>query len=158
MEEYKILVVDDEKDFVESLSERLQMRDINPKVALSGDEALKKMDEEEPEVMVLDLKMPGMDGIEVLKKVKKAYPTTQVIILTGHGTEEARKKAEKIGAFAYMEKPVEMDTLMATMTHARSRFHKIKHSVDTAFMGAAMAMAGEVDVARQVMDEEREED
>jgi DNA-binding NtrC family response regulator len=158
MQEYKILVVDDEEDFLESLSERLELRDVKPAIASSGDEALAKMAEEEPEVMVLDLKMPGMDGIEVLKKVKKAYPTTQVVILTGHGTEEARKKAEKIGAFAYLEKPVEMDTLMATLNLARTRFQKVKYSVDTAFMGAAMSMAGEVDMARKVMQEEKDEE
>lgn len=158
MQEYKILVVDDEQDFLETLSERLKLRDVEHDVATGGAEALKKFEEEEPGVMVLDLKMPGMDGIEVLKRVKKAYPTTQVIILTGHGSEEAKAEAEKIGAFAYLEKPVEMDTLMQMLNHAGNRFKMVKQSVDTAFMGAAMAMAGEPEMAQKMMREQKEED
>ena len=158
MKEYKILVVDDEKDFLEGLSERLEMRDVKHDVATGGEEALKKFEEEEPSVMVLDLKMPGMDGIEVLKKVKNAYPSTQVIILTGHGSEDAKAKAEKLGAFAYLEKPVEMDTLMEMLNQAGKRFAEIKHSVDTALMGAAMAMAGEPEMAQRMMREEEGDD
>lgn len=158
MQEYKILVVDDEKDFLDGLKERLELRDVKPSTAASGKEAIEKLKEEEPEVMVLDLKMPGMDGMEVLKTVKKAYPTTQVIILTGHGTEEAKAKAEKLGAYAYMEKPVEMDALVETLNRAHTKFEMVKRHVDSAFMGAALSMAGEPDMARRVMKEVEDED
>jgi DNA-binding NtrC family response regulator len=157
MQEYKILVVDDEADFVQSLTDRLELRKMKAEVALNGEDALQKVVVEEPEVMVLDLKMPGMDGLEVLQRVKNAYPTTQVIILTGHGSPEARAKAGKMGAYAYLEKPVEMDTLMETINRAYSQFKKVKHNVDTAFMGAAIAAAGELDLAQRVMNEEFEE-
>ena len=158
MQDFKVLLVDDEEDFVQSLSERLDMRNMKPEVAMNGEQALKKLKEVEPTVMILDLKMPGMDGIEVLKKVKRAYPETQVIILTGHGTDKARKEAEKIGAFAYLQKPVEMDTLVSTLTKAHSHFKKVKHNVDTALMVAAIAQTGEIDLARRVGQEEMEED
>ena len=158
MKDFKVLLVDDEEDFVESLSERLDMRNMKPEVAMNGEQALKKLQEVEPTVMILDLKMPGMDGLEVLKKVKSAYPETQVIILTGHGTDKARQEAEKIGAFAYLQKPVEMDTLVGTMTKAHNHFKKIKHNVDTALMVAALAQTGEIDLARRVGREELEDE
>ena len=157
MQEYKILVVDDEEDFLSGLQDRLEVRDIKAEIATTGEQALQKLQEDAPEVMILDLKMPGMDGLEVLRKVKKIYPSTQVIILTGHSTEEARKKAEKLGAYAYLEKPVETDALVETMNKAHGFFKKVKHNVDTALMGASLAMAGEVDLARQVMKEEMED-
>lgn len=156
MEDFKILVVDDEEDFVKTLSERMELRDIQADVALDGKQALEKFEEDEHTVMVLDLRMPGMDGIEVLQKVKKAYPKTQVIILTGKGTEKDAARAKELGAFAYLQKPVEMDTLMETVKAAHQKFKKIKAEVDAAFMGAAIAATGDIDLARQVMEEEKE--
>jgi len=155
MEEYKILLVDDEEDFVKSLQERMELRDVKPDVALNGEQALEKVEEEQPTVMILDLKMPGMDGLTVLRQVKKAYPKTQVIILSGRGTKKDKKLARKMGAFAYLQKPVEMDTLMETVKAAHDKFKKIKHEVDTAFMVAAIAATGEVDLARQVAEEQK---
>jgi two-component system, OmpR family, response regulator CpxR len=115
----KVLLVDDERDFVTTLSERLQMRDVEPAVVYSGEEALSLLEEEIPEVMVLDLKMPGIDGIEVLKKVKAAHPAVAVIILTGHGSEKDRELCLSLGAFAYLEKPVDIDELSETMKRAK---------------------------------------
>lgn len=115
----KVLLVDDEKDFVTTLSERLEMRDIEPAVVYSGEEALNLLQEEAPDVMVLDLRMPGIDGIEVLKRVKAEYPRVAVIILTGHGSEKDRELCMALGAFAYLEKPVDIDELSATMKRAK---------------------------------------
>ncbi|HSO67003.1 MAG TPA: response regulator, partial [Desulfatirhabdiaceae bacterium] len=81
----KVLLVDDEREFVQTLSERLTMRDMGSAVAYDGESALKMAREEEPEVMILDLKMPGLDGIEVLRRIKDTKPEIEVIILTGHG-------------------------------------------------------------------------
>ena len=78
MKKMKILLVDDEKEFVETLSERMEMRDLPSDIALDGEQALQKVAEETPDVMVLDLKMPGIDGMEVLRRVKRAYPDVQV--------------------------------------------------------------------------------
>jgi len=158
MEKFKVLLVDDEEDFVKSLSERLEMRDLESNVALNGKQALASMKADEPGVMVLDLKMPGMDGMEVLRRVREAYPNVQVIILTGHGTDKDEEEAKRLGAFAYLQKPVEMDRLVDTLRKAHKKFKSIKHGLDTALMAASMAQAGEVEMARKMMKEETEDE
>jgi CheY-like chemotaxis protein len=114
----KVLLVDDETEFVQTLSERLQMRDFGTAVAHDGESALDLARSDEPEVMVLDLRMPGIDGLEVLRRLKKEKPAVEVIILTGHGTDTDRKAALELGAFAYLEKPVDIDKLSQTMQAA----------------------------------------
>ena len=96
-----VLLVDDEEEFIKALSERIRMRDHGSEIAFDGKQALRKIEDKRPDVMVLDLKMPGMDGLEVLRHVKKAYPELPVIILTGHGTEKDEKEALRLGAFQY---------------------------------------------------------
>jgi len=114
----KVLLVDDEREFVQTLSERLQMRDYGSAVAYDGEEALSILAEEEPEVMVLDLKMPGIDGLEVLRRVRSEHPNVEVIVLTGHGSKEIERQCMELGACAYLEKPVDMETLTARMQEA----------------------------------------
>ncbi|MCF8078687.1 MAG: response regulator [Desulfobacterales bacterium] len=122
----KLLLVDDEREFVQTLSERLLMRDVGSAVAYDGESALSLIDEEEPEVMILDLKMPGIDGIEVLRKVKQSRPEIEVIILTGHGSEEDRKLCMELGAFAYLQKPVDIDVLSETLKKANEKMKQNK--------------------------------
>jgi two-component system response regulator CpxR len=124
----KVLLVDDEKDFVTTLSERLEMRDVEPAVVYSGEEALNLMKEEVPEVIILDLRMPGIDGIEVLKKTKSEHPEVAVIILTGHGSEKDRDLCMSLGAFAYLEKPVDIDELSDTMKRAKDSIRSRSHN------------------------------
>ena len=114
----KVLLVDDEREFVQTLSDRLQMRDVGSAVVYDGEQALSAIEEEEPEVMVLDLKMPGIDGVEVLRRVKTEHPNVEVIVLTGHGSAEVEKLCMDLGACAYLEKPVDVETLAATMKEA----------------------------------------
>ena len=114
----KVLLVDDEHQFVETLSERLIIRDIGSAVAYDGQSALDLIAEDEPEVMILDLKMPGIDGIEVLRRVKATRPEIEVIILTGHGSEVDKEVCMKLGAFAYLNKPVNIDLLSDTLRKA----------------------------------------
>jgi CheY-like chemotaxis protein len=114
----KILLVDDEREFVHTLSERLKARDLDAAVVYDGEEALSFVESDEPEVMVLDLKMPGIDGIEVLRRVKRDHPHVEVIILTGHGSEKEQEQASELGAFAYLRKPVDIDQLTRTMKEA----------------------------------------
>ena len=130
----KILLVDDEREFVQTLSERLIMRDMGSAVAYDGESALTMVDEEEPEVMILDLKMPGIDGIEVLRKVKETRPDIEVIILTGHGSEADRQICMKLGAFAYLHKPVDIDLLSTTLKQANEKVQeqKMKKTAPTA--------------------------
>ncbi len=122
----KVLLVDDEREFVQTLSERLLMRDMGSAVAYDGESALTMVDEEEPEVMILDLKMPGIDGIEVLRKVKATRPDIEVIILTGHGSEADRKVCMDLGAFDYLYKPVDIDLLSKTLKAANEKVQKQK--------------------------------
>lgn len=127
----KILLVDDEVEFVQTLSERLQTRQIKSSVVYNGEEALSFVEKDEPEVMVLDLKMPGIDGIEVLRRTKKDHPNTEIIILTGHGSEREKQIALELGAFAYLEKPVDIDVLAETMKKAYARVNRSKQSDET---------------------------
>jgi CheY-like chemotaxis protein len=122
----KVLLVDDEREFVQTLSERLLMRDMGSAVAYDGESALAMIHEheDEPEVMILDLKMPGIDGIEVLKRVKQTRPEIEVIILTGHGSEQDRKTCEELGAFAYLHKPVDIDVLTETLKRANEKMRQ----------------------------------
>ncbi|MBU1342434.1 MAG: response regulator [Proteobacteria bacterium] len=114
----RILLVDDEKEFVQTLSERLKMRQFTSEIAYNGQEALDFTDQEDTEVMVLDLKMPGIDGFEVLKKIKQTKPNIEVIILTGHGSEKDRQTCMELGAFAYLQKPADIDLITETMKKA----------------------------------------
>ncbi len=152
MEKIKILLVDDEKEFVETLSERIRMREHDSEVALDGEQALKKMEDEIPDVVVLDLKMPGIDGMEVLRRIRKAYPKVQVIMLTGHGSEKDEEEARKLGAFEYLEKPVEIDKLMKKIKKA------YKSKFESSMMAATFAEAGEFDTAKEIRDSDEEDD
>jgi DNA-binding NtrC family response regulator len=124
----KVLLVDDEREFVQTLSERLLLRDMGSAVAYDGESALRLVKEDEPEVMILDLKMPGIDGIEVLRRVKETNPEIEVIILTGHGSEADRETCMKLGAFAYLHKPVNIDLLSDTLKKANEKIKQTKES------------------------------
>jgi len=114
----KILLVDDEVEFVQTLSERLSSRNLESAVACDGPEALAIADNDAPDVIVLDVKMPGMDGMEVLEKLKSRHPEIQVIVLTAHGSDEGAKRAKELGAFAYLRKPTNIDELVRLMKEA----------------------------------------
>ena len=157
-EKIKVLLVDDEKEFVESLSERLELRNLDADIAYDGEQALAAVKDGKHDVMVLDLRMPGIDGIEVLRRVKKTNPDVQVVILTGHGTEKEEKMAKKLGAFAYLKKPVDVDQLVGTLNKAWKRLKKSKKAVDSVIMAAAFAQAGEREMARETMAEFMEEE
>ncbi len=124
----KVLLVDDEREFVQTLSERLIMRDMGPAVAYDGESALNLITEDEPDVMIVDLKMPGIDGIEVLRKVKENRPEIEVIILTGHGHEEDRELCMKLGAFAYLQKPLDINELSDIIKKANEKIRRNKAS------------------------------
>ena len=122
----KVLLVDDEREFVQTLSERLIMRDMGSAVAYDGESALNLINEDEPEVIIVDLKMPGVDGLEVLRKVKKTRPEIEVIILTGHGHEEDRQLCMELGAFAYLQKPLDINVLSETIQKANEKIRQKK--------------------------------
>ena len=127
----KVLLVDDEREFVQTLSERLTMRDMGSAVAYDGESALKLIKEDEPEVIIVDLKMPGVDGLEVLRKVKETRPEIEVIILTGHGHEEDRQLCMELGAFAYLQKPLDINVLSETIQKANEKIRQKKGKTDS---------------------------
>jgi DNA-binding NtrC family response regulator len=113
-----VLLVDDEKDFVESLAERLQIRDFNVETALNGDEAIKLVEENDFDVIVLDVQMPGKSGVETLKEIKKIEQLSQVIMLTGHATVKTAIEGMKNGAYDYLMKPTDTDDLIGMINKA----------------------------------------
>jgi DNA-binding NtrC family response regulator len=116
--DWKILLVDDEHEFITTLAERLELRDINPRVVFDGESALLAVAEEEPQVIVLDVLMPGIKGLEVLERVKRSNPRVQVLLLTGHGSTRDGIEGMRLGAFDYMMKPLNIDTLIEKMESA----------------------------------------
>jgi DNA-binding NtrC family response regulator len=117
-----VLLVDDEVPFVETMTKRLNKRDLQVSAAFSGLEALEKLDKERHiEVVILDVKMPGMDGIEALREIKRKHPLVEVVMLTGHATVETAIEGMKLGAFDYLMKPCDMDVLISKVGGAASR-------------------------------------
>ena len=121
MEEFNVLVVDDEDDFRETLIKLLKKRSLHVWGAETGQKALDLMDQLVFDVVVLDVKMPGLDGIETLREMKKKKPLTEVILLTGHGSMESGIEGMKLGAFDYVMKPVNIDELLDKMRQAYER-------------------------------------
>ena len=109
----KILFVDDERGFLDVISKRMSKRNIDVTKAYSGTEALQALRKEDFDVTVLDLKMEDMDGIEVLKIFKKIVPDLPIIMLTGHGSEEAARDGIRLGALDYLTKPCDLEELIA---------------------------------------------
>ena len=114
----KVLLVDDEEDFVESLAERLQLRNFEVKSALNGDDAIKLVSENEFDVIILDVKMPVKSGIETLKEIKNINQLSQVIMLTGHATVESAIQGMKLGAYDYIMKPTDTEELIKLVNKA----------------------------------------
>lgn len=154
MAEIKVLLVDDEEDFVRTLAERLELRGekLGPDIALDGETALRTVEKGIPDVMVLDLRMPGIDGLEVLKRTKEKYPNVQVIILTGHGSDRDEEEARRLGAYDYLQKPVAIDKLVEAIKKA----FQYKNRIERSMVAGAFAEAGEHEEARHVMDDEKQ--
>ena len=114
----KLLMVDDERDFIGMLSQRLETRGFEVTTALSGAEAVDLVREQEFDVVVLDVLMPGKDGISTLKEIKALKPLIQVIMLTGHATVGTAIQGMKQGAFDYLMKPTDVTDLVGKITEA----------------------------------------
>jgi DNA-binding response OmpR family regulator len=112
MEKYRVLLVDDEVEFVTTLAERLALRGIDVRTVFNGEEALRIMETDPPQVLVLDLMMPGLSGMDVLHYVRSNYPQVQVILLTGQGSTRAGIEGMRLGAFDYLMKPLTIEELM----------------------------------------------
>jgi DNA-binding NtrC family response regulator len=118
MEEWTVLLVDDEEEFISALAERLTFRGIQARTATNGEEALAAIAKEVPRVVVLDLMMPGMSGVEVLKHIRGTHPEIKVILLTGHGSTREGMEGMRLGAFDYLMKPLGIDELVEKLRSA----------------------------------------
>jgi DNA-binding NtrC family response regulator len=117
----RLLIVDDEEQFVEALSERLSMRDYDVTTSLTGEDAIEKMKNFNFDVVILDVRLPGIDGADVLREIKNLKPLTEVIMLTGHGTVEMAIAGMKLGAFDILMKPCETEDLTVKIDKAHDR-------------------------------------
>jgi len=118
VKDLKVLLVDDEIEFVSTLAERLKLREIKARIAPDGKTALRLVREEQPHVVVLDVMMPEMDGIETLKEIKKIAPLVEVILLTGYAKLELALKGMELGAFDYLIKSIGIDELLYKLEDA----------------------------------------
>ena len=116
-----VLFVDDEPDFLQTLLKRMRKRDVDAAGVGSGEEALVHLAQFPADVVVLDVRMPGMGGIETLRAIKKKTPLTEVVMLTGHASLEVAREGMENGAFDYLMKPVDIDDLLYKIQDA---FHK----------------------------------
>ncbi len=118
MRDWNVLLVDDEAEFIGTLAERLELRGIVARVAHDGEAALKAVAESEPHVMVLDVMMPGLKGLDVLQRVKEEHPAVQVVLLTGQGKTRDGIDGMRFGAYAYLMKPLDLEELIRTLHEA----------------------------------------
>jgi DNA-binding NtrC family response regulator len=121
MEQLRILIVDDEEDLVSILAERLTLRGFHVEAATCGADALRHIREDDFSVLVLDVKMPGIDGLALLAEVKQRHPDLPVILFTGHGSVADAEKGMEQGAFDYVMKPIDIDELIAKIRAATGR-------------------------------------
>ncbi|MGE4424245.1 MAG: response regulator [Pseudodesulfovibrio sp.] len=126
MADIKALLVDDEESFRNTLCKRLGRRGMTVEQAGSGEEALDMLATFEPDVILLDVKMPGMDGLTALHKIKEVNPLIEVVMLTGHASMEIAIRGMELGAFDYLMKPVEFEELLYKLEDAsrRKKYHE----------------------------------
>lgn len=127
METMRVFIVDDEDDFRETIVKRLNARKIQAEGAASGIKALEVLKEKDFDVIVLDVKMPDMDGIETLRHIKQMKPEIEVIMLTGHASVEFGLKGMQLGAFDYVMKPAPLNELLDTLGQAYNKKRGIVH-------------------------------
>ena len=137
----KLLFVDDEEKFLEGMTERLKLRDLVVHSFTNGADALEAVKKETYDMALIDLKMPGMDGEELLEKLKKAIPTMEVVILTGHASEESAERTFRARAFDYLQKPCEPDDLISAVTRAYAKRIRTKSIQLKAQANAVIASA-----------------
>ncbi len=142
MREFNVLVVDDEDEFRDLTVKRLIKRGLKALGAESGKRALEVLEHSHTDVVLLDVKMPGMDGIETLRHIRNLKPLVEVVLLTGHASVDSGIEGMKLGAFDYLMKPIELDPLLEKLADAyeKKRLHQDK--IEQAQLKKHMAMPG----------------
>ncbi len=121
MDGFRVLFVDDEEELVGAVVERLELRNIDAAGATSGEQALALLEKNSFDVVVLDVRMPGLGGLDVIKRIKSSYPNLEVVLLSGHGSSEDVNEGLRLGAVDYLQKPVDLDVLIQILREAASR-------------------------------------
>jgi two-component system NtrC family response regulator len=157
----KLLMVDDEEDFLNAIAKRLGMREFDITTASEGKTAVKLAKKEKFDVAILDLRMPGMDGIELLQILKKKHKFLEVIMLTGHGAIDSAVEATKLGAYSYLEKPCEFEKLIEELKNAyetrlRKKFeHDKKRMEEIEMLGMGSSPMGILKSLVRIDDDEK---
>ncbi|TAN38759.1 MAG: response regulator [Nitrospirae bacterium] len=147
MSDIKIMLIDDDEEGpIRVLSERLEIRDFRKNTAFDSEQVIKMIRDQEPDIMILDLKISGIDGMEVLRRVRMNYPDIRVIIQTAHGNDMDEAEARQLGVFDYLKKPVDVE-LLAERIRAAARSIRQKDLM----AASAFAEAGEHETARTMM-------
>ncbi len=128
----RVLIVDDEEQFAQALSERLTIRNYNVTTSLSGEDAIGKVRHYNFDVVILDVFMPGIDGLEALREIKNLKPLTEVILLTGHGAVETAIEGMKLGAFDYLIKPCNTEELDTKIKKAQAKKEELEERIRAA--------------------------
>jgi DNA-binding NtrC family response regulator len=144
MEEMKMMLVDDEERFLSTTKKLLSKKGYDVFTAISGAEALEKLGTQNIHVVILDVKMPGMDGIETLKAIKRRFPMVEVIMLTGHGTVESAVEGLKSGATDYLTKPTDVNDLIAKAEEAFEKRQRLEEKIRVAQTRAFMKSPREI--------------
>jgi DNA-binding NtrC family response regulator len=142
MREFTVLVVDDEQEFRDITVKRLEKRGLKAKGAESGEKALEVLEHGHIDVVLLDVKMPGIDGIETLRRIRSLKPLVEVVLLTGHASVDSGIEGMKLGAFDYLMKPIELEPLMEKLADAYEKKRLHQEKIEQAQMKRHMAMPG----------------
>jgi len=153
----KLLIVDDEVQFLNALARRLEIRGFWVTKATNGEEAIQAASSEKFDLALLDLKMPGMDGTEVLRLLKKDHKHLEVIILTGHGSSDSAVKCTQLGAYGYVPKPYELEELIKILKDAYEKRIKKKFQMNGEKMAEIMKIGAD-DSALSIMHKLKEVD
>ncbi len=129
MVKMRLMLVDDEERFLQTTSKMIRKKGYDVITAVSGEQCLEKLETELVHVVILDVKMPGMDGVETLKKIKQKYPRIEVIMLTGHATADSAVEGLKSGATDYLQKPTSIEDLVAKAEQAFARHLDIEEKI-----------------------------
>ncbi|HSL19763.1 MAG TPA: response regulator [Methylomirabilota bacterium] len=138
MNALNLMLVDDEERFLATTTKLLERQGHRVATATSGQEALDKLERQEVEVVILDVKMPGMDGLAVLREIRVRFPLVSVIMLTGHGTIESAVDGMKLGAFDFVTKPCDIDDLVAKAEEAAARRRALEEKIRQARLMTAI--------------------
>ncbi len=142
MKDFNVLIVDDETDFLETTLKRMQKRNIRCEGVDNGREAIEKISKGTFDVVLLDVKMPIMDGVETLREIKRIRPLTEVVMLTGHASVDSGIEGMKLGAFDYLMKPMDLDPLLEKIQDAYEKKRLQEEKIEQAQMKKHMSLPG----------------